>query len=436
MIKKAQAYKIIDKALGHASAKEVTVSLSGGIDDSTRLADNLITQNVRANSANLNVVCAYGKSRGGASTSDLSDAAISSVVERAQAIARVSPPDPEYMPPVAAAEMKKYREVKASVKGTLAYTPLAKAKALSGAVRCVAAKKLRLSGAYASGGGFHAVGNSAGLRAYHERTGGDAHMTVLGPQGSGWAQEISNDTAEIDVKRVVDEAMRIAVGAQGPADAAAGKYTVIMPAAAVAEMLVFMFWGGFDAKATDEGRTFLRGKLGKQVCGSNVSIRTDHTAVGCPGSPFQADGFANKPLHWIRNGVVENLMYSRYWAKKKKKKPTGGWPTNLLMDGGEASVDEMIASTKRGILVTRFWYIRFVDPMVPSVTGMTRDGLFLVENGRVTKPVKQMRFNENLVDVFKRVEMLGVPQRTGEYMGMLVPALKVRDFNFTSATKF
>jgi predicted Zn-dependent protease len=204
---------------------------------------------------------------------------------------------------------------------------------------------------------------------------------------------------------------------------------------AVAELLMFMFWGGFDAKATDEGRTFLRDKLGTKVCGENINMRSDPSDARCPGRPFQGDGLVSPKLNWVKDGVVENLVYSRFWAKKQGKKPTG-MPSNIIMDGGDTSVDEMIASTKKGALITRFWYIRFVDPMVPLVTGMTRDGLFLIEDGKVTRPIKHLRFNVKLLDVLGNVEAMSEPERTGEYIGMLVPTLKVNNFNFTSTTKF
>lgn len=223
--------------------------------------------------------------------------------------------------------------------------------------------------------------------------------------------------------------------AQNGTDFEPGRYTVIMRPAAVAELLSFMFFDGFDAKASDEGRTFLRGKLCTKICGQNITLRSDASDPRCPGMPFQPDGLASPTITWIDKGVVTNLFYSRYWAKKQGKEASGV-PSNFIMDGGDATVDEMIALTKMGLLITRFWYIRFVDSMVPLVTGMTRDGLFLIENGEVTRPIKYLRFNENPVDVLNRVEAMSAPERTGEYMGMLVPALKVREFNFTSTTKF
>jgi len=431
----SEAKLILDKVLGSADADAVVVGLGGGTEASTRFADNLITQNVYQNNVSLRVSCAYGESHGSAVTNDLGDESLKNVVQRAQEIAKVSPPDPEYMPPVEAAETAKYPEVKSYCESTLGYDPMSKAKDIAAAAKTVAAKNLRLSGAYGTDYGFSAVANSDGLRAYHRSTGAEIHATVLSPTGSGWAEKMSNDSADIEVEKVVGEALRIGENSQDPQDSEAGKYTVILRPAALAEMLMFMFWGGFDAKATDEGRTFLRGKLGTKVCGDNVTLRSDPSEKRCPGNPFQGDGMVSPALNWLKDGVVENLAYSRYWAKKQGKKPTG-MPSNIIMDGGGKSVDELVAGTDRGILVTRFWYIRFVDPMVPLVTGMTRDGLFMIEGGKVTKPIRHMRFNEKLLDVLGRITELGEPERTGEYISMLVPTVKIRDFNFTSTTKF
>lgn len=430
-----EAIKILEKTLGFADAEAVVATIGGGSQASTRFADNAITQNVQRNNVSLRVSCAYGESHGSAATNDLSDESLRNLVKKAQEIARISPPDPEYMPPVEAAELDKYPEITSYFEETLGYDPLAKARDLSVAAETVKSKDLRLSGAYSSGYGFTALANSAGLRAYHRSTDAEIHATVLTPTGSGWAEKISNNVNDVNVQDVVGEALKIAEDSQNPADSEAGKLTAILHPAAVAEMLMFMFWGGFDAKATDEGRTFMRDKLGTKICGENITIRSDPSDSRCPGHPFQSDGLVSPTLNWIKDGTVENLAYSRFWAKKQDKKPTG-MPSNIIMEGGDTSVEDMISSTEKGVLVTRFWYIRFVDPMVPLVTGMTRDGLFLIENGKITKPVKHMRFNEKLVDLLNRVEAMSEPKRTGEYLGMLVPTVKVSDFNFTSTTKF
>jgi len=418
-------------ALRAVQAGSAEVSVGYGSSITTRMADNIITQNVRQEGHNLSVSCAYGNRHGGASTNDLSDESIRAVVRRAEAIAKVARPDPEFMPPLPATEARKYLKVEGFVPAVLEATPRALASSLAAAARKVRARKLRLSGAVTSGWYLNARGNSAGLRCFHRSSEVETHMTALGAAGSGWAQESSHDPAGVNVGRVAAEACEVAARAQHPGDLPPGKHTVIMQPAAAAEFMMFVAWAGWDAKATDEGRTFLRGKLGKRIFGPNITLRTDPTDPRCPGGPFDWDGLAMRPLDLVRNGVVANLLYSRYWAKRKRK-AANGWPTNYIMDGEGTSVDDMIRSTARGLLITRFWYVRYVDRMIPSATGMTRDGLFLIENGRITRPVKQMRFNANLVETLNKVEMTGTPVRSY----MLVPALKIRDFPFTSTTKF
>lgn len=430
----SQALAVLEQVLKMAAAENVTASLSGSDAASTRLADNAITQNIRCARTGLQVECAYGKSHGAAATDDLSLSALRAAVERAQAIARAAPPDPEYMPPVEAAAARQYAPVRAYFDATAGLSPLAKAQQLAAAAQNVQAAGLRLAGAYANGASFQALANSAGLRAYHTSTDASLHATVLGPAGSGWAERLSNNAADIRVAEAVDEARDIAQRAQNPQPLAAGKYDVVLSPAAVGELLLFTFWCGFDAKAADEGRTFLRGQLGHQVFGDAITLRSAPADARCPGTPFQEDGLASCALPWVERGVVTNLCYSRYWAAQQRKTPTG-WPANLLMDGGSAAVEQMIGSIARGLLVTRFWYIRHVDPMIPLLTGMTRDGLFLIEQGRVSRPVRNMRFNENMVDALNRVELLGPVARTGD-MPMLTPALKIRGFNFTSTTEF
>ncbi|MHC4605962.1 MAG: TldD/PmbA family protein [Planctomycetota bacterium] len=431
----ANAKAILEKVLGNAKADAVTAVLGGVADASTRTADNVITQNVARNNVSLQVTCAYGESRGTAVTNDLGEASLKAVVERAQEIAKNSPPDPEYMPPVAADAAKKYPKVEAFRPRTLEYDPLAKAKDIRDAAAVAAARECRLSGAYSSGHSFRAFANSAGLRGYHRATSAKIHATVLSSSGSGWAEKVSNDTGEVDVKDVVRRATDIAVDSRNPVDPAVGKYTAILCPPAVSEIMTFLIFGGFDAKATDEGRTCLRGKLGKKICGDNITVRSDPSDPRIPGAPFQDSGLPSPTTHWIRGGVLENLFYSRFWAKKQGKEATG-MPSNMIIEGGDTSVQEMIKSTKKGVLVTRFWYSRFVDPMVPLVTGMTRDGLFLIENGKVTTPLKHMRYNERLLEMLGRVEAMSPPERTGGWMAKLAPAMKVRGFNFTSTTKF
>jgi predicted Zn-dependent protease len=431
----SQAQSILQKTLDASDAEAVVATLNGGTSATTRLADNLITQNDESARVVLTVSCAYGQSHGTASTEDLGDESIKAVVKAAQAIAKSMPPDPEYMPPVEAAETAQYAKVDGCFDQTTSFEPQEKAEQLAAAAKRVANRQYRLSGAYTSGDECLAVANSAGLKAYHRSTQGEIHLTAIGNNGSGWAEKISGNTDEIDVAAVADEALRVAEMAQDPADIEAGKHTLIMQPAAGAELLMFFIWSGFEAKAADEGRNFLRGKLGQQIGPETITIRSNPAEPRCFSEPFQRDGLASRTISWVDKGRLANMVYSRFWAKKQGKAPTGE-PANIIMDGGTASVDEMVASTERGLLVTRFWYIRTVDPMKPLFTGMTRDGLFQIKDGRIVGPVNNMRFNENPLDMLGRIEAMGPPQRTGEWVPTLMPALKVRDFSFTSTTRF
>jgi predicted Zn-dependent protease len=430
----SQARAAVKRLLSYGKCDAMEARVTAWSNGVTRLADNLVTQNVATEATGVRVECAYGRRNGSASTTDLSDGSLRSVVRRAEAIARVSRPDPEYMPPVTPREAGKYLDIRSYSPETAALGPMARARELAHAIARVKGARMRLSGAYTTGWSLRAFGNSAGLMNSVRSTGAEVHLTVLGRDGSGWAQEKSFDARDIDVARVGQEAMDIARQAQKAGDLPAGKYEVILKPAAVAELLDFVIYD-LDAKAADEGRSFVRGKLGTRLFGENVTVRTDPVFRECPGSPVSEAGLASRPTDWIRNGRIANLSYSRYWAKKKGKRPTP-WMSNVIMDGGNETVESMIRSTERGLLVTRFWYIRHVDPMVPSVTGMTRDGLFLIENGKIARPVRQMRFNVNLVEVFSNVTALGQQVRTGEYASAYLPTIKVRDFNFTSTTRF
>lgn len=430
MMNQSQAMEVLEKALKQAEGDDVFVSLNGQSRDTTRLADSVITQNIASANVTLSMTSAFGSQHGSASTNDLSDESIAATAQRAAAIARVLPADPEYMPPVTPEEAGAYPQVGGNYPATLAVDPIAKAEALVEATKQVTAAGMRLSGAYANGGGFQALANSAGLRAFSESTIADAHMTVLGDGGSGWAEQTANDVGKMNVNSVVERALDIARAAQKPKPIEAGKYTTILSAEAMSSLAPFMIK---DAKATDEGRTCLRGKVGQQVVGENVTIVSDPSDARCPGSPFHSGGFASNAQPWVENGVVKNLSYSRYWAKKQGKAANGG-PSNLIMTGGDQSIGDMIASTERGILVTWFWYIRVVDPMTSVLTGMSRDGLFLIENGQIAHPVIQMRFNESVMGMLSRIEALSPAERTGPRA--LFPAAKVGEFNFSSVSKF
>ena len=430
MIDRNDAFAILDTVMEKSGADSVSASITGGLDASTRLADNIATQCLRRDDLSLHLTCAFGRRHASVSTNNLRPEAVREALSRAEDAARLSPPDPEFMQPVTADEAQRYPDIEAWCAATAERGPETTAAALAAAVEPVRRAGYRLSGAFRHSASFHALANSTGLRAYHRFTRVSFHATCLGDNGTGWAQACATSANNIAVEDVAREALDIAVQAQNPTPIEPGPYTVILRPAAVADMLPWSMVQ--DAKATDEGRTFLRGRLHTRVASPMITLRSDPTDPRLPAGPFLGNGLAADKVDWIRQGILENLVRSRYWAAKTGTEPSRG-PTNLILDGGDSTLESMIAGTERGILVTRFWYIRVVDPMTSLLTGMTRDGLFLIENGRVTRPLTQLRFNEKVLGVLDRVEEIGPVEQVG---AMLVPPLKVRDFTFSSSTTF
>jgi predicted Zn-dependent protease len=291
--------------------------------------------------------------------------------------------------------------------------------------------RLSAAGSFHTGEEAMAVMNSAGLFAFNSHTNSRFSCTAISEDSSGKSEVSNEDVTRINPESIASFAVDRAVMSRSPREIEPGQYTVILEPPAVAEILAFMMWG-FDARAAHEGRSFKEGV--KMVHASvNIHSRPGHEMV--PGRPFNEDGLPCPEMHWVRAGVVENLHYGRYWARKCGRAPTG-YPSNLIMDGGKATLDEMIASTKRGVLVSRFWYVRHVDWMAMLLTGMTRDGTFLIEDGRIVGGVRNMRFNDSPARLLGAVEMLGPQRRCGEWFEMLVPTIKASGFNFTSKTRF
>jgi predicted Zn-dependent protease len=426
-----EAKSIIDKAMGLSEAENAEAMLYGALEESTRFANNVITQNMSKSNAKLAIRSAYGNKVGTASTNDFSEEGIRRVVRRSEDVAKASAPDTEYMPPL---DPQTYEKIDRFDPAAASATPVDRAKPINAAAALCEKAGVKSAGSYLTEGGYFAVGNSKGLFGYDESSVVRFANTVMTGNSSGWHEEISHRMDQVDPMRVSEVALERAKTAENPIDIEPGDYTVIMEPAAVAEFLAFAGWS-MDAKAAHEGHSAFTNKEGTKIAADSVTIYSDPSVADCPGSPFLQDGMKAPRVNWIENGVLKNLIYSRFWAKKSNHEPTG-FPTNFLVKGGDTTLDKMIASTDHGLLITRFWYIRFVDPMTLLLTGMTRDGFFLIENGKVTKGVKHMRFNESPLTALSNVEAIGRPQRTGEYVPSYMPAIKMRDFTLSSKTTF
>jgi predicted Zn-dependent protease len=429
------AKEILERTLSFSSADEVRVNLFGGFNGHTRFALNSITTSGDVDNFSISVTSYFGKRRGVASGSELDDDSLRRIVKKSEELARYAPEDPEYVPELGP---QTYLDIQAYFESTARATPELRA---DGVLSCVnpARKRggLQAAGFFNHNDSFSCVGNNKGLFGYHRSTGASFTTTVRTEdgKGSGWASSSSRRIEEIDYAAVSRVAIDKAVLSRDAVELEPGKYPVILEAQAVADFLRPMLFQ-MSARSADEGRSFFSKKgggnrIGERLFSKKVTIYSDPTHPDILGAPFDGQGFPAQKNVWVEKGVLKQLYYDRYWAQKQGKQPTG-FPTNLVFEGSDASLEDLIRSADHTILVTRFWYIRFVDPQTILLTGLTRDGTFWIEKGEVKHAVKNFRFNESPVAFLKKVEMLSKPVRVG---GTLVPAIKAKEFTFSSLSE-
>jgi PmbA protein len=444
---RAECQRIFVQAADAARALGVTdveVTVSAEENALTRFANNVIHQNVAERGVRVSVRPMIGGRTARATTNRLDEAAVRCAAEEAVTLTRLSAPDPE-LPPMA--EPAEYEPVDRWFEATARVTPHERALAVAEAIRVVEGAGQIAAGAYATGASTCAVLNSRGVDAYHRETSARFSITAMAPGSSGWAKAGACYHGAFDPALLAASASHKAAKSREAHEIPSGRYTVILEPAAVLELVGQMF-GDFSATAIRDGRSFLTGRLGQKLFGENIQIADDAWRRAQCGPPFDGEGVPRKRLTLVEDGVPREIARSRKAAAHEGTAPTGhGFPlpnetgeapTNIVIAGGDTSVEEMVAGTARGILVTRLWYIREVDPYKKIYTGMTRDGTFLVEDGRISAGLRNFRFNQSLIEMLSNVESLSRSQRTSgeESMDMVVPAMKVRDFNFTEVTRF
>jgi predicted Zn-dependent protease len=427
---------------------EIEAIIAGSNEALTRFANNTIHQNVAERVTHLSVRPVMDGRTARASTNRVDGDAIRNVVEQAIAIARLTEPDPDLPPLAGPAD---YQGVERWFEGTARAAPEERARAVAQAIRAVEAAGQTAAGIYSTGELFFALLNSRGVSAAHRETMARFSITAMASDSSGWAKASASNHATLDPLELAVRAARKAAGPEGRPRTARelppGRYTVILEPAAVLDLAGQMF-ADFSATAIRDGRSFLNDRIGKKVFGDNITIHDDAWHPLQAGAPFDGEGVPRQRLTLVERGVVREVAYGRQAAALAGATPTGhGFPlpnefgeapTNIVIAGGDSSVEAMAASTERGILVTRLWYIREVDPYKKIFTGMTRDGTFLIEGGRVTAGLRNFRFNQSLIEMLSSVEALSAPVRASgeETFDMVVPAMKVREFNFTEVTRF
>ncbi len=465
MLTKEQGSDIFNRIRRFSSADEVEAIFTASRFALTRFANNTIHQNVEEENSIVSIRTNFAGRTARATANQFDDDSLRRAVAASENLARVQHPDPDLLP-MPDAQHASGRTGEAPVapssrffEQTAAITPSDRAEVVKSVVSVAGQHKLTTAGIYSNAESGEGIFNSRGLANWHRQTLAEISITMLAEDSSGWQKSNSPDVSNLDPAGLAETSAQKAVESAHPREIAPGKYTVILEPAAVLDIVGFMFWD-YSGVAILDQRSFLNDRIGAKLFGENINICDD---VGHPlqaGSPFDGEGMRRQRVQLVENGVVRRVVYARATAQKMKNseyaakvgpiEPTGHgfplpnevgeMPMNIVFGVPEKaqSVEEMIASTERGVLVTRLWYIREVDPYEKIVTGMTRDGTFLVENGKVQCGLRNFRFNQSLISMLSNVEAMSAPLRASgeESFDMVVPAMKVREFNFTEATKF
>jgi len=460
MLNQDRAHEIFNRIKKFSTVDDVEVIFSSIHYALTRFANNTIHQNVSELTDSASIRVAFDGKTARATTNRFDDEGLRRAVQSAESIARVQEPNPDLLPMASVQEAQPNGDNPARwFEQTARITPADRAEAVGQIVTTAKKNGLVTAGIYSSAEHAEAIINSKGLSVFHQQTSAEVSITMLADDSSGWQKSNSPDVKDIEHVRLAEIAARKARESRGPRELPPGKYTVVLEPAAVLDLVGFMFWD-FGGMAILDQRSFLNNRIGTRLFGENVTIVDD---VGHPlqsGAPFDGEGVRRQKVTLVENGVIRKLVYARGTAEKMRHSEyatkvgeisttghgfalpneIGEAPVNIVFitPGGEQTTEQMIAGTERGILITRLWYIREVDPYEKILTGMTRDGTFLIEDGKVKQGIRNFRFNQSLIEMLSSVEVMSKAVRSSgeESFDMVAPAMKVRNFNFTEVTKF
>lgn len=445
MLDQDEARSLTQTILSRSLADQTEVVLLAEETSLTRFANSRIHQNVAERNGQLRVRAVSGKKVGVVSTNNLSAGAIDEVTDSALRVALLQPDNPDFS---SLPKPEPLPQVNTYAEATAACTPQMRAEAVRAICKLASEEHLVASGAFTTSTLQITVANSLGVFAHAHTTVGELTTVMMSEDSSGYASTTAVDVTTIDAEQLAREAANKALRSRNPKSLKAGEYTVILEDHAVATLLTYLSYLGFGALPMQEKRSFMAGQLGKKITGSNVSIWDDGLdASGLP-VPFDFEGMPKRRVNLITNGVAEAVVYDTYTASREGKESTGHalpapntygpLPGNLFMQSGEHSKAEMLASVDRGLWVTRFHYVNPVHPLKTVLTGMTRDGTFLIEDGAIAGGVKNLRFTQNVLEAFARVRMISLDSRLGRsfFGGIRVPSVLIDGFAFTGVTEF
>lgn len=437
ILKKEEAFAILKKAISFSKADECQVSLTGKVGGNIRYALNSVSTAGDVNTLSMGITSVFGKKSASTSINEFDDASLERAIRRSEELAQLATENPEHMPMLGPQDFPSSPIFNLD---TDSVDPDKRAELVFESIKAAKEANLLAAGYLENSTNMNSFLNSKGLFAYEVGTDIIFSVTARDAAGteSGYAARGFTDVKKLDPYSATQIACSKATGTKGAKAIEPGKYTVILESVAATYMLENMF-RSFDARSADEGRSFLSKKgggtrLGEKLMDEKVTIYSDPFNPELPGSTWNNEGQKQEKTVWVDKGVIKNLSYSRYWASKKNVQPLP-YPSNIIMEGGTASLEDLIASTEKGVLVSRLWYIRYVDPQTLLLTGLTRDGTFYIENGKIKFPIKNFRFNESPVIMLNNLEALGKVERSisvESYNSYLIPPMKIRDFTFTS----
>ncbi len=441
MYTEAEIKEVFDKVFNFSQAEGTEILYQGTNRSLTRYANNQIHQNVAEVSQDLSIRTIVGKKSGRISLNKTDDQSLKDAVERAIAMAKSQKDDPNFVPlpgPQKFAKMNNFAE------DTMNCTPEERAEGVLKVIRACKKKGLIASGAFEVSTNFGAYGNSKGNFGYYQETEADFSVSAAKGDSTGWSDQTDKDVRKLKPEELAESAIDKAVRGENPRDLEPGSYTVILEPYCWTEMYFMLAFTTLTAQAIQEKRSFLTGKMGTKVVGENITLVDDAYDPEIIGVPGDAQGIPKRRVVFFDKGVAKEVVYDLVTAAKEGKESTGHggplpnsfgpFPINGILMPGKATMEEMIASTERGVYVSRFHYVNIVDPRQVMITGMTRDGTFWIENGKIAYPVKNMRFTQNVIDLLNNVEML--ENKTKTFSGRRFPGMKVKNFNFTSAATF
>ncbi len=446
--------KLISSVIRDSKAEQIEVTVFNFSQALTRFANNCIHQNVQEANTSVTIRSIFGKKAGYAQTNSLEAGKVREARKWSETIAKLQRDNPD-LAGLPRSDPRDYKKTVTYKVSTAGYTADKRAAAVQSIVGIAAHKKLSAFGSVSNGSAEIAIGNSAGTFAYNTSADIFCNIVMSTDTSSGYVQAGSRDVAALDFEGLANTAADKALLSMNPGKCAPGEYSTIFEPLAMADLLGYLAFYAFNGKLYEEGRSYLAGKLKTKVMSSGVTLTDDPFNAAGFAIPFDFEGVPKKKMVLIDKGIARNMVYDSQTAAKARKistghaltapNPFGPIPVNLVMEGGRSTVDDLVKKTKKGILVTRLHYTNVIDPYKLTITGMTRDGTFLIENGVITRGLKNLRFTENIFRAFKNIDGISrktycVPDEPGYggrfARGSIVPYVRIKDFTFTSATEF